>query len=1006
MIRTGYKKLLTVAVCLILLCSLTATAGRKAAAAGDTLTFMSFNLRYDTTSHPLMGVDIRGTHLLSLVQKYAPDSVGFQEATDNWMIYLRSAMAKIGYSYVGVGRDTGTDDPSRTSNGNEFNPVFYKTATYSLEDSGTFWLSNTPDRRSGTEWGASNPRICTWAALKNKKTGDTYIHFNTHLEHLSMTAQHNGARILLNRISEITAAQGGAPCVATGDYNSVRFDPTNPDYVPTTYNLMTAHMEDARAAAQNILVDGATFNGYQKPEEWEDGRPSTGDKPPVDTSSSPIDYLFLAKGRYQVETYSVIDDTFTFDYNGETYHNHPVSDHYGVYCTVRLRRPAGDGTPDESRLIDLPARTYTDSVRGDRIGEYDLARVQAFSNVAANGTAASNLDCVPGRDAPVLLDGENSVQLKNTDGRVFWELTVELPAAAHTAALSFTVGDSLETVPTNAELFLAGGDGVWKKVGPSVTNRPGTESTLYYLLDEPYAAKRAKLVLVDAPAGAQIKNLSVYGALSNLRPLSSGQYTPISGPGAGGKEGYEKLFDGDTGTKLFATSPGAVVWKTAGPVTAEQYSLTSANDNAKYPGRYPRAWTLYGSQDGGDGSWQVIDRVDGYAFADMDYAEFVFTIDQPAPYTYYKMDFTEMKSNQMQFSELDLYVEGEPAARIPQTRFTPVSGPKSGEKEGYEKMFDGDPNTKLYYRDSLPQAIVWKAEQGVTPCGYSFIVPNDVDQFKGRNPLGWKLYGSPDGTDGSWSLLDEQKNARLPDVKGCEVSFALQTSAACKWFKLEFTQMNTLSDGVSRMQVSEVYLYERPDTADYRALDALLLERVPSRPDVCEPAGLTGLTAALQGIVRGRPAAEQTAVDAYADAVRAGAQKLVYYPADYSRVDQAIEAAAALRPADYADFTGVTAAVQAVQRGKNMSEQKIVDGYAAAIEQAIADLRPAAVPGDMNGDGNVTIQDVMEACKVLARQSAGKAPTADEMVRGNLDGDGAFTIRDVMEICKILARKA
>ncbi|MCI8361196.1 MAG: hypothetical protein HFE86_07665 [Clostridiales bacterium] len=64
------------------------------------------------------------------------------------------------------------------------------------------------------------------------------------------------------------------------------------------------------------------------------------------------------------------------------------------------------------------------------------------------------------------------------------------------------------------------------------------------------------------------------------------------------------------------------------------------------------------------------------------------------------------------------------------------------------------------------------------------------------------------------------------------------------------------------------------------------------------------------------------------------------------------------------------------------------------------------VPGDMDGNGAVNIQDVMEACKVLARQSAGKAPTEDEMKRGDLDGDGKVTITDVMEICKILARQA
>ncbi|MCI8359735.1 MAG: glycoside hydrolase family 92 protein [Clostridiales bacterium] len=64
------------------------------------------------------------------------------------------------------------------------------------------------------------------------------------------------------------------------------------------------------------------------------------------------------------------------------------------------------------------------------------------------------------------------------------------------------------------------------------------------------------------------------------------------------------------------------------------------------------------------------------------------------------------------------------------------------------------------------------------------------------------------------------------------------------------------------------------------------------------------------------------------------------------------------------------------------------------------------LPGDLDGSGEVTIQDVMEACKVLARQSAGKAPAEEEMIRGDLNGDADFTISDVMEICKILARKA
>ena len=65
----------------------------------------------------------------------------------------------------------------------------------------------------------------------------------------------------------------------------------------------------------------------------------------------------------------------------------------------------------------------------------------------------------------------------------------------------------------------------------------------------------------------------------------------------------------------------------------------------------------------------------------------------------------------------------------------------------------------------------------------------------------------------------------------------------------------------------------------------------------------------------------------------------------------------------------------------------------------------SVVKGDLDKDGKVTIADVMEACKVLARKSADLDPTTDEIARGDLDNDGDVTIADVMEICKVLARK-
>ena len=60
--------------------------------------------------------------------------------------------------------------------------------------------------------------------------------------------------------------------------------------------------------------------------------------------------------------------------------------------------------------------------------------------------------------------------------------------------------------------------------------------------------------------------------------------------------------------------------------------------------------------------------------------------------------------------------------------------------------------------------------------------------------------------------------------------------------------------------------------------------------------------------------------------------------ADYTKVDEAIAKANTLNRDEYKDFSGVDAAVNAVVRGKNITQQAEVDAMAQAIEDAIATL--------------------------------------------------------------------
>ena len=100
----------------------------------------------------------------------------------------------------------------------------------------------------------------------------------------------------------------------------------------------------------------------------------------------------------------------------------------------------------------------------------------------------------------------------------------------------------------------------------------------------------------------------------------------------------------------------------------------------------------------------------------------------------------------------------------------------------------------------------------------------------------------------------------------------------------------------------------------------------------------TAVEAAVNAVVRDKNITEQSEVDAMAKAIEDAIAALQYKDADYTKVDAAIAKANALNKNDYKDFSGVETAVKAVVRGKNITEQSEVDKMAKAIENAIAAL--------------------------------------------------------------------
>ena len=130
--------------------------------------------------------------------------------------------------------------------------------------------------------------------------------------------------------------------------------------------------------------------------------------------------------------------------------------------------------------------------------------------------------------------------------------------------------------------------------------------------------------------------------------------------------------------------------------------------------------------------------------------------------------------------------------------------------------------------------------------------------------------------------------------------------------------------------------------ADYTKVDEAIAKANALNKDNYKD--FTAVEAAVKAVVRDKNITEQSEVDAMAKAIEDAIAALQYKGADYTKVDAAIAKANALNKNDYKDFSGVEAAVKAVVRGKNITEQSEVDKMAKDIEDAIAALekKPAS----------------------------------------------------------------
>ena len=226
--------------------------------------------------------------LSALIKKYDPDVIGMQEVGPHWMEWFRSSLPL----WEGIGKHRGGEDKGEAS------PIFYKKNKFTLIDSNTYWLSDTPTEIA-KGWDAACLRVCTHITLQSKR-GKQFAIANTHLDHVGPVAKKNGGAMVKNTLTSYDV-----PALLTGDFN-----------VNETTDVYKSMIDDkvgnAKYLAKISDVDN-TFNGFGTV------------KNPEDTV---IDHIFVLKKKMKVHSYKVIKDKMD---NGNF-----ISDHYPIMAVVEF----------------------------------------------------------------------------------------------------------------------------------------------------------------------------------------------------------------------------------------------------------------------------------------------------------------------------------------------------------------------------------------------------------------------------------------------------------------------------------------------------------------------------------------------------------------------------------------------------------------------------------------------------------------------------------------------
>jgi endonuclease/exonuclease/phosphatase family metal-dependent hydrolase len=258
---------------------------------------LTFNIRYGTANDGAHRWPNRSTHVMTTIRDHAPHLLGIQEALRFQLDEIARAVP--GYRELGVGRDDG-------KTAGEYAALLVDTARFGIVASGYFWYSDTPDVPGSKSWGNNVTRICTWARLVDRATGDTIRVYNSHWDHESQPSREKSAALLKQHVN--ADASPADRVIVMADFNSGE---TNPAFGILTDEAPLRLHDTYRDVHPNERIVG-TFHAFKG-----------------DSTADKIDAILVSRG------WMTVDAGIDRRRFGELW----ASDHFAVSAIIRRTSP-------------------------------------------------------------------------------------------------------------------------------------------------------------------------------------------------------------------------------------------------------------------------------------------------------------------------------------------------------------------------------------------------------------------------------------------------------------------------------------------------------------------------------------------------------------------------------------------------------------------------------------------------------------------------------------------